>query len=327
VQSSSRMALSDTLLELTRSLIGEPQFTPTDVAARAGVDLDLARRFWRAMGFPPTADDERTFAQSDIDVLRVAYQLSERGVADPGLQLQITRVAGQALARIAEAQVTAALESKPLATLLDADFASIPTFTPTVLPMLELFLTYTWRRHLLAAASRQAAAASEATEGSKQVTVGFADMVGFTGISQNLSERELAAFVDRFEALVYDHVPERGGRVIKMIGDEVMFAVDDVGAVAEIAFGLVTAHSDRPLPPLRVGLALGPVLVWQGDLFGSTVNLASRLVNAARPGTILVSEETAGQLQNTPDLTLRPIRGIELKGIGRLKVFALRRSG
>ena len=85
---------------------------------------------------------------------------------------------------------------------------------------------------------------------------------------------------------------ERGGRVVKMIGDEVMFAVDDGAFAADIAIALVEALvRDPDLPGVRVGLASGPTLSWEGDLYGPTVNLASRLVNIARPNSVHISDE------------------------------------
>jgi adenylate cyclase len=146
-------------------------------------------------------------------------------------------------------------------------------------------------------------------------------------MSQALDARELAAMVDRFEAIAYEHIPERGGRVVKMIGDEVMFAVDDGAVAADIAVALVEAHArDAALPDLRVGLATGPVLSWEGDLFGPTVNLASRLVNLARPATILASDELGERLGDDPRFTLRHLRPVKLHGIGRVRAWVLRRA-
>jgi adenylate cyclase len=134
--------------------------------------------------------------------------------------------------------------------------------------------------------------------------------------------------VDRFEALGYEHVPLHGGRIIKMIGDEIMFAADDVAGAAAIALALVEAHAADPeLPDIRVGLASGPTLEWDGDIFGATVNLASRLVNVANPGTVLVSESVALALEAVPGLALRPLRPVRLQGIGRVKSWVLRRAG
>ncbi len=112
-----------------------------------------------------------------------------------------------------------------------------------------------------------------------------------------------------------------------MIGDEVMFAVEDGVAAAEIALGLVEAYaSDETLPDVRVGLALGPTVSWEGDLFGPTVNLASRLVNLARPSTILISDDLGQQLEGSPAFTLRHLRPARLKGIGRVRSWVLRRA-
>jgi adenylate cyclase len=140
-----------------------------------------------------------------------AYQLASRGSPTRPAAAD-HRVAGRAIARIAEAQAVAVAGGLRAQT---TDMSAVLEIVPELVPMLESFLTYTWRRHLLAAAWRQGAA-ENATEGDKHVAVGFADIVGFTAVSQHLTERELAAFVDRFEAMVFDQVPGRSGRVIKM---------------------------------------------------------------------------------------------------------------
>lgn len=113
-----------------------------------------------------------------------------------------------------------------------------------------------------------------------------------------------------------------------LIGDAVMFAADDAAAAAEIALGLVEAHARDPeVPDARAGLASGPVLAWEGDLFGPTVNLASRLVNLARPGTVLVAEELGEQLRHDPAFAVRHLRPVRLQGIGRVRSWVLRRAG
>lgn len=302
---------------LARTLIGEPVYTPPEVAAAAGVSLAQARRLWRALGFPPVADDVRAFTSTDAETLRAAWQLIERGIAPPEVLLQMTRVTGQSLARIADAHVAVGAD---VATDLDQAVALAAGLAPTV----ESFLSYVWRRHFLAALLR--AGASRAAPGGAAVVIGFADLVGFTAFSQRHETGELATVVARFEALAYEHIPERGGRVIKMIGDEVMFAVDEPVAAAVIGLELIEAFAREPtLPAVRVGLALGPVLAWGGDLYGPTVNLASRLVNIARPGTVLASEALGGQLQEHPAFTLRHLRPEALKGIGRVRPWVVRR--
>ena len=302
--------LRATLQALAERLLGTAQLTAPQVAEAAGVSLEAGKQLWQALGFAPVADDEPIFTSADVAMLRAARQMVEQGVTAPGVRLQMARVIGQSLARVATAEVEASAE-----TLRE------PQFTLGLVEQLEAFLTYAWRRHLVAAAARQAAAAETATGGA--MAVGFADLAGFTALSRQLEPRELASLVDRFEALAYDHIPPHGGRVVKMIGDEVMFSADDVAAGAAIALTLARAQVDE-LPPLRVGLAAGPVLAWEGDLFGPTVNLASRLVGLARPNTALVSEGVAQHLEGHPVFTVRRLPPVNLKGLGRERVYALR---
>ena len=107
--------------------------------------------------------------------------------------------------------------------------------TETLVPILEPFIRYARRRHLMASLYRHRALAESASSGEQIMVVGFADLVGFTAASQALDESELAAVVDRFAALAYEHIPAHGGRVVKMIGDEVMFAAESSFNAAEIA--------------------------------------------------------------------------------------------
>lgn len=322
------MTTADPWGPLTEALIGTPAFTPLEVAQQAGVDPEQARRLWRALGFPPVADDERLFTHRDIEIVRAVRALIELQSTNPDDVMQLTRVIGQSLARVADAQVTAAagrLEQVRGETGSEDDaLAVLVGRVEALAPSLEQFLGYVWRRHLLAALRRWSAKPS-ATDSA--VTIGFADLVGFTAMSLALAPHELARIVDRFEALAYEHIPERGGRVVKMIGDEVMFAVDDAGRAADIAVALVEAYArDDDVPEVRIGLASGPTLSWEGDLYGPTVNLASRLVNLARPSSVLISEELGQLLQDDPRFELRHLRPVHLRGIGRVRLWVLRRA-
>jgi adenylate cyclase len=320
--------LPDTWHALSRLLLGEPELTAAEVARQAGVDLEYTRRLWTALGFPPVPDDERVFTRSDVAMLAGVRRLVDQLGGAGDVMLQLTRVTGQALAKVAEAHVATSVDQLNLSHIAAepdrVTSALVAGFEP-LLPMLEPFLSYVWRRHLVAAMFRVAAADSTDATRSGALAIGFADLVGFTAISQQLDAPELAALVDRFEALAYEHIARRGGRVVKMIGDEVMFSADTPAVAAGIALALVAAYAgDAALPEVRVGLAHGPALSFEGDLFGPTVNLASRLVNIARPGTVLISEDLATQLQDAPDFTLRALRPLRLKGIGRSNVWVLR---
>jgi adenylate cyclase len=162
------------------------------------------------------------------------------------------------------------------------------------------------------------------------MAVGFADMVGFTVLSQHLGDEELAAVVARFEELAHDTVVALGGRVVKMIGDEVMFVVQSASGAAQIGLSLAEAYaSDDLLSDVRVALAVGPVLVKDGDFYGPVVNLASRLVNVARPGTVLISDEfkLALEAESAENIDTRPLRTRSLKDLGRVQMWKLIRAG
>ena len=322
------MDQSDPWRPLAEALLGTAEFTPVDVARESGFALENLRRLWRALGFPPVADDERLFTRSDIEILRAVRLVLELQGTDFEVLVQLTRVTGQSLARIADAQVTEAaerLEQRTQESSADLARTELVERIQILAQGFDQLLGYVWRRHLLAAVLRLAATPSAAD---RKLTVGFADLVGFTALSQALEARELARMVDRFEAVAYDHIVEHGGRVVKMIGDEVMFAVEEGAVAAAIGLALVDAHArDTTLPDVRVGLASGPTLAWEGDLFGPTVNLASRLVNYARPRTVLVSEELGEQLKDDPRFSLHHLRPVNLQGIGRVRMWVLRRAG
>lgn len=315
---------------IAKSLLGDPELTSSDVALRAGVELEQARRLWRALGFPPVADDTRMFTQADVAILQAAQRLVDEKILEPAVLLQLTRATGQSLARLADAQVSTTgggLDKKGMAGGAAAIATVITQALSEQVPRFEMFLMYVWRRHLVASLLHLLSESTMVTDSGHEQVVGFADLVGFTAMSQSLDSEALTTVVDHFESLAYAEIPERGGRVVKMIGDAVLFSVDQPALAAEIALGLIEhSHADAILPEIRLGLAWGPTVSFGGDLFGPTVNLASRLVDLARPGTVLVSDDLGQRLQDQPAFLLRRKHRQSLKGIGRVRTWALRRA-
>lgn len=297
-----------------------PRYTADELAAKVGMERDLAARFWRALGFADVGEDERIFTDEDADALSIADAAIQLGLASPELAIQTTRVLGSSLARIAEAMLSNGIgaDAPPEEAELFALEADV-----TMAAQARL-LEYVWRRHLQAAGRRRLMA--DRPDGpTLPLAVGFADLVGFTAISQQVSERELAQMVGRFEALAFDQVAVHGGRVAKMIGDEVMFVVDDVAAAVSTALALADAYaSDDVLSDVRVGLAYGEVLALEGDYYGPVVNLASRIVNIAFPGSVLVSESVHGALADDPRFGFHSLRPRNLKDIGRVRMWRAR---
>ena len=243
-------------------------------------------RFWRALGFPNVSDEERSFTDLDLEAVRLFQGMQALGATRTDTALQLARVIGSSMSRIAEAElVPGHMFSTDYDQVLAADtFASVADVT---IPAMARLLEFVWRRQVAAGVRRAMMVRSRggAPGESPVLAVGFADMVGFTLLSQHLSDPELAAVVRRFEELSHDIVTRLGGRVVKMIGDEVMFVVESVADAARIGLDLADAYADDELlSDVRVGLAVGPVLLREGDYFGATVNLAHRIVRHREPG-------------------------------------------
>ncbi len=316
---STRSAI-DQLHRFCSGLVGEAELTPLEVADQTGLDIERLRELWRALGFPPVSEDRKAFSRADVDVLREIARAQAHDGADDRVVTQLARVSGQSLARIAETQVEI-LAASATEEGVDDISRQIPRLTA-----IEPFLGYIWRRHLTAALGRRLIALEDLSVDTVG-TVGFADLVGFTRLARRMEQSELAEVVERFETSVDRSVPQNNGRIVKMIGDEVMFAADTAEDSAEIALCLIELHETDPiLPEIRVGMSRGPLLSWEGDLYGPTVNLASRLADAARPSTVLVSSELADDLAENEAFKLRRLRPMRLKGTGTVKAARVVRA-
>ncbi|MEJ5255618.1 MAG: adenylate/guanylate cyclase domain-containing protein [Acidimicrobiales bacterium] len=320
------------LLALERIVSLEPpRFDLAEVAALSGVTPEEIRAYWRALGFPDPRPGEKVFTESDVEMLSAVVSFIAEGTLDPDLTLQMARVIGSAMDRIATAQVDSLEIRREAREAHDGGSASLPPGTARntieLLSLMPRVMELVWRRHVANAARRRMMRAAAGDGSADIIVVGFADMVGFTAKTQQLEDHELAEVVGRFESVAYDVVASHGGRVVKMIGDEVMFLHDDVREGAELALALAERFRDDPaLSDVRVGLACGPVLERDGDVYGPVVNLANRIVSIAYPGSVVVSEEVYDALADQDGLHFRPLRSHYLKDIGRVPLWVLRRS-
>ena len=303
----------------------EPSLTRVQVAARAGVPLDLAVTLWHQLGFPHHDDEDVAFAESDVEALRLTADLVEIGILSPESQAALVRTWGRSYARLAEWQTTL------LAGLAveGGDPTALTDLATDVLPRVEALQTYVWRRHLASAAEHLLAGTSTLSPGESVMSVCFVDIVGYTTRSRGLDGAELVEWVDRFEQDTTTLVVDHGGQVIKTIGDEVLFTVADPAAAVTVALALAARGDDPddPFPAVRVGIAHGAVVRRLGDVFGSTVNAASRLTSAARPGTVLVDAGVHEALTADGDddsLRWRRLRRVSAKGFDHLEAWRVR---
>jgi len=307
------------------SFPGVRRYTSPEVCAKAGVDDDTAKSLWRAMGFPIVPDDEVVFTDEDVEALRAAKQLLARPGMDIAIHLQQARTMGQAAARVAAShQEVLAAQMGEQETAEDIE--DILSFAQEMLPVLDRLLVYMYRRHL-AAATEQTVMRTPGQEGVR-MSVGFADLSSFTALSQELDPHELTRLIDLFNGTTADIVAEAGGRVVKTIGDEVMFTTQDIATAAALALTLIDRIAELDeLPSLKAGIAHGSVIAREGDVFGMPVNLAKRLVAIAKPGSVLVDEATQEELSADERYEFSPLPRRHLKGFGHVRSFRLRVAG
>jgi adenylate cyclase len=308
-----------------RLLEGPRLFTRAEVASRADVPLDDAKRLWRALGFPSVADDDVAFTEADVAALRRISGLVRSGAVDDDLALSITRAMGHSMARLVDWQTTAFYEHLRDSGELDAKAAQRGAVESSLrhLDEIERLLLFVWRRQLAAVTGRALADVERDAE-LGICTVGFADLVSYSRLAQRLEERELARLVSDFESRSSDIVVAGGGRVVKTVGDEILFTAATPAQGAAIALALAEAMRAAPdLPDVRVGLATGAVVSRLGDVFGATVNTASRLTAMAQPGSVLVDGTTAKSVAGDEAFALdasavRAVRGLGLVRMGVL---------
>ncbi|HYH34363.1 MAG TPA: adenylate/guanylate cyclase domain-containing protein [Nocardioides sp.] len=276
-----------------------PTLNRVQVAEAAGVPLDLAEELWAQLGFPRTSDDDVAFTENDVKALTMTAELVSLGILEPDSRAALVRTWGRSYARLAEwqAELLAGLAlqaERPEQRILDL----VEEVTPRVGELQD----YVWRRHLISAAQRLLPTVEEG-EGAARMAVVFTDIVGYTSQSRNLTERELVALVETFEDEATRTVVAAGGRVIKTIGDEVLFVCDEPRAAVDVALELTTRGEDDedPFPRVRAGIAFGEVTTRLGDVFGATVNVASRLTSIARPGAVLVDRGAFDALTDQDD--------------------------
>jgi adenylate cyclase len=312
-------------------LDGERFLRRGDVAERAGVGPEQTARLWSALGFPRIADDVTAFAQVDLDALDLVQELLGDGSLDEAEALAVARTLGQSMARLAEWQANllrrTIAERGPV-----GDPDAVVDSVRTLVPLLEKLQAYTWRRHLIVTAGRMMGAIAGAdadpdAADTERTTVGFADVVGFTALSRAVDADELRSLLERFESVSADVVSRHGGRIVKTLGDEVLFVCTDPSGALDIAFDL---HADVPDDggrlALRIGLAHGEVLPRYGDVYGPVVNIASRLTSHARPGTTLLDDDlTAAVREQQLDVELRTVPPLAVRGYKHLKPHVVRR--
>lgn len=304
-----------------------------DISERTGVDLELLSRMQHAVGLPRVEDpDAAIYIRADGDTASHIRRFIDLGM-DPEQILSTVRILAEGLSHAAETMRQGGLAAvfRPGVTELEIGMgtqalasAAAPLLGPMIHDMLLLQLRHTMETEAVSASER---AAGAPLPGARTVGVVFADLVGFTSLGEELDPEDLEQLAHRLGDIARE-VSVAPVRFIKTIGDAVMLVSPDPGELLDAALTLTdVVGADDDIPPLRVGVAYGPAVSRAGDWFGSTVNLASRVTSAARPGSVLVAEALHDQLVDDERFTWSFAGPRRLKGIkGEIKLYRARRS-
>jgi adenylate cyclase len=288
---------------------GRPVYSLRTAADAVGLPFHEVQRAWVALGLSVTEPDRLALSQADVDALATWAELNALVGDDRALAL--LRVAGASLERLAEAISSVVRGGLPSIQLLHTNdelataeaYRAIAEYIPRTGAMIDAIL----RHHLISARTHFESVLRDTSQ-SVTCGVGFADLSGFTALTQRLTPTELSDLLVEFGGTISDLVHTDGGRVVKFIGDEVMWVTSSPELLVKVAVDLVEHPRAREAGlEVRAGLGFGKVLAIAGDYWGNPVNLAARLVAAAAPGQILAAADVRDELPAWPAVSQGPL--------------------
>jgi adenylate cyclase len=285
------------LLPAELVLEGEgPRYTQEEVAEKSGVDPATLEQVWAALGLPIADAGERVFGEAEVEAAKRLKQFFDAGLPLDGV-LETARVLGASMSQVADVtrRLVGSAFLRPGDTERDAGlrFAEAASrLGPLIGPLLEHIYTVHMREQLHHDVVYQTELASGEQMGTEEVAVCFADLVDFTKLGERLPPEEVGSVAGRLADLAAD-VAERPVRLIKTIGDGAMLVSPEAPQLVDAALSLVEAADEEgeSFPQLRSGIAFGHALNRRGDWYGRPVNLASRVCDVARPGSVLATRE------------------------------------
>ncbi len=324
-----------TLLPVERVLSGDGDYTIAEVAERAELDLELLRRHRLALGIGGSDDGEQRYDDDDVEAAELIKEFHEAGLPDDGM-IEVARVLGQGMARTAEAMHTMVGETFLEAGDTERDLGlRYAEAVEQLAPMMDPLLTYVLRLHLLELVRSDVVDRATLSSGrfpdATEVTVCFADLVGFTRLGEEITADELERVAQRLTEMASEQAAGPV-RFVKTIGDAVMLISADPQPLVDAALNLVeqAGEEGERFPPLRAGVAIGQALRRGGDWYGRPVNLASRVTEIARAGSVLATGDVRERIDEEARRRLdwsragrRRIKGIEKP----VALFRVRRTG
>jgi adenylate cyclase len=320
-----------TLLPVERGIAGDgPRYTRDEVAELSGADLGLLQRASAALGIPYPDAGEKVLTEADLGAARRVKAFLDAGLPEDGI-IQVARAIGMGTARVADANRELIRRTLMQPGDTERDLAlRFAAAAEHMLPIFEPTLLYAQRAHLLEQIRRDVIGAADLASGemgaTTEVSVCFADLVGFTKLGEEIEPEELGLVAGRLEEMA-TAVAEPPVRLVKTIGDAAMLVSPDAEAMTAAGLRLVEASEEEgeEFPSLRAGIARGPALAQTGDYYGRPVNLASRITGIAKPGSVLVDRDAKNAAPDAFDYSFageRRLKGFE----SRTKLYRVRHS-
>ena len=270
------------------------RYSAAEIAEKSGLEPEFLARLLQALGAPIPNEDDQVFGEADVEAAKRAKAFLDAGLPEDGL-LETSRIIGISMANLADANrdlvgqvfTEPGLDERELALrYAEAARAMAPRLGETLLHAYRLHL----REAIRQAVVNEAELAEGRISGTDEVTIAFADLVGYTRLGESLDIEQVGDLSGKLLELASD-AARPPVRLVKMIGDAAMFASRESGPLLESVLGLVEAVGREEIPPLRAGVARGQALGRAGDWYGRPVNLAARITNFAWPDSVVVDEQ------------------------------------
>jgi adenylate cyclase len=272
---------------------GSDRYTAPEIAEKAGLDPEFLARLLQALGAPIPERDEPVYSDGDLEAAKRAKSFLDAGLPEEGL-LETSRIIGISMANLADSNralvgqvfTEPGVDERELALRYAAAAKALA-------PRLGETLLHAYRLHLREAIRQAVVTEAELAEGrvsgSDEMTIAFADLVGFTRLGESLDIEQVGDLSGRLFELAAD-AARPPVRLVKMIGDAAMFASRESQPLLDAVVGLVESTGTAEIPPLRAGVARGQALGRGGDWYGRPVNLAARITNFARPDSVVADQ-------------------------------------